>query len=56
MIIFCVLSIVYIVQRSYFGVIGNSNLDSVMRRVVNVVLTVVWVKIVVYKGYLSYKV
>lgn len=40
---------------SYFGVI-NSTLDSFMRHTVNVVLIVVWVKIVVYKGYLSYKV
>jgi hypothetical protein len=55
MIVFCVLSIAYVVQRSYFGVV-NTRFDSVMRRAINTVLVIVWIKIVVYKGYLSYKV
>uniref|UniRef100_A0A183CEJ0 Lipase_3 domain-containing protein n=1 Tax=Globodera pallida TaxID=36090 RepID=A0A183CEJ0_GLOPA len=54
MISFCILTLVYIWQRSYFGS-QPSNFDLVTRKWVNVVLTIVWIKIVVYKGYLSYQ-
>lgn len=54
MVVFCLLSLVYILQRAYFGSL-NTNFDIITRRGVNVVLTIVWIKIVIFKGYLSYK-
>ncbi|KAL3125396.1 hypothetical protein niasHT_002124 [Heterodera trifolii] len=54
MISFCILTLVYIWQRSFFGS-QPSNFDLITRKWVNVVLTIVWIKIVVYKGYLSYQ-
>uniref|UniRef100_A0A915E935 Sulfhydryl oxidase n=1 Tax=Ditylenchus dipsaci TaxID=166011 RepID=A0A915E935_9BILA len=55
MIGFCLLSSVYIIQRSYYGSVEDSKLDLITRRWVNVVLTIVWIKIVLFKGYLSYQ-
>ncbi|CAK5085450.1 unnamed protein product [Meloidogyne enterolobii] len=54
MISFCVLSLIYIFQRSYYGS-QNTNFDLITRKWVNIVLTIVWVKIVIFKGYLSYQ-
>ncbi|KAK0409606.1 hypothetical protein QR680_004648 [Steinernema hermaphroditum] len=54
MVLFCALSLVYILQRCYYGAI-NTNLDKVCRLWINVTFCVVWVKIVVYKGYLSHQ-
>lgn len=55
MVLFCLLSLIYILQRAYYGSL-NSTFDIITRRWVNVVLTIVWIKIVVFKGYLSYQV
>uniref|UniRef100_A0A8R1I828 Uncharacterized protein n=1 Tax=Caenorhabditis japonica TaxID=281687 RepID=A0A8R1I828_CAEJA len=46
------LSLVYILHRRYYGAI-DSNFDKVRRLFINIVFTIVWVKVVVYKGYLS---
>ncbi|KAF7639864.1 hypothetical protein Mgra_00000784 [Meloidogyne graminicola] len=54
MISFCVLSLIYILQRSYYGS-QDTNFDLITRKWVNIVLTIVWVKIVIFKGYLSYQ-
>ncbi len=54
MIAFCALALVYILQRCYYGSI-NSNIDRVCRLWVNVTFSVLWVKIIVYKGYLSHQ-
>ncbi|EYC45442.1 hypothetical protein Y032_0428g1299 [Ancylostoma ceylanicum] len=48
------LSLVYILQRRYYGAI-NSNLDKIGRLFINITFSVVWVKVVVYKGYLSHQ-
>lgn len=54
MIFFCVLTLTYIWQRANFGSQDNQ-FDLFTRKWVNVVLTIVWIKIVVFKGYLSYQ-
>uniref|UniRef100_A0A7E4VYH9 Otopetrin-2 n=1 Tax=Panagrellus redivivus TaxID=6233 RepID=A0A7E4VYH9_PANRE len=54
MIVFCSLVLIYILHRSYYGAI-NTHLDKVTRLWVNVTIIVVWVKVVVYKGYLSHQ-
>uniref|UniRef100_A0A914WDE1 Gustatory receptor n=1 Tax=Plectus sambesii TaxID=2011161 RepID=A0A914WDE1_9BILA len=53
-IVFCTLSLVYIMQRRFYGAI-NTNLDKVGRLWVNATFAVMWIKIVVYKGYLSHQ-
>lgn len=53
--LFCLLSIIYILERAYYGSL-NTHFDIVTRRWVNVVLTIVWIKIVIFKSYLSYQV
>ena len=55
MIVFCITSLLYILHRSYYGAI-NTHLDKVARLWVNLTITVVWLKVVVYKGYLSHQV
>ncbi|KAI1724947.1 hypothetical protein Ddc_06223 [Ditylenchus destructor] len=54
MVLFCLLTLVYILQRSYYGSL-ETYFDILMRRWVNVVLFIVWIKIVIFKGYLSYQ-
>ncbi|TKR69135.1 hypothetical protein L596_021327 [Steinernema carpocapsae] len=54
MVVFCALSLVYILQRCYYGSI-NSHLDEACRLWVNITFSVVWLKIVIYKGYLSHQ-
>ncbi|GMR50129.1 hypothetical protein PMAYCL1PPCAC_20324 [Pristionchus mayeri] len=49
---FSVLSVVYILHRRYFGAI-NSSLDKVGRLFINITFAVVWIKVVLYKAYLS---
>ncbi|GMS97120.1 hypothetical protein PENTCL1PPCAC_19295, partial [Pristionchus entomophagus] len=51
---FSVLSLVYIMHRRYFGAI-NSSLDKVGRLFINITFIVVWIKVVLYKGYLSHQ-
>ncbi|VDO45120.1 unnamed protein product [Haemonchus placei] len=54
---FSALSLVYILQRRYYGAI-NSNLDNTFqigRLFINITFSVVWIKVVVYKGYLSHQ-
>lgn len=55
MIVFCITSLLYVLHRSYYGAV-NTHLDKVARLWVNLTITVVWVKVVVYKGYLSHQV
>ncbi|CAJ0587729.1 unnamed protein product, partial [Mesorhabditis spiculigera] len=50
---FSVLSLIYIVQRRYYGAI-NTSLDKVGRLFINITFSVVWMKVVIYKGYLSH--
>jgi len=52
---FSILSLFYITQRCYYGEI-DSELDKVGRLFINITLSVVWIKIVAYKGYLSHQV
>ncbi|CEF60697.1 Hypothetical protein SRAE_X000243000 [Strongyloides ratti] len=54
MIIFCFLSLIYVFHRSYYGAI-NTHLDHIGRLWINITFTVVWLKIVIYKGYLSHQ-
>ncbi|VDM80898.1 unnamed protein product [Strongylus vulgaris] len=51
---FSALSLIYILQRRYYGAI-NSNLDKIGRLFINITFSVVWIKVVVYKGYLSHQ-
>ncbi|CAI4222136.1 unnamed protein product [Auanema sp. JU1783] len=51
---FSMLSLIYILQRRYFGAI-NSNLDKVGRLFINITFSVVWLKVVIYKAYLSHQ-
>ncbi|KAK6747382.1 hypothetical protein RB195_000527 [Necator americanus] len=51
---FSALSFVYILQRRYYGAI-NSNLDKIGRLFINITFSVVWIKVVVFKGYLSHQ-
>lgn len=55
MIFFSCISLFYILQRSYYGAL-DSAVDSVIRKWINIVFLIVWIKIVIYKGYLSNKV
>ncbi|CAD6190697.1 unnamed protein product [Caenorhabditis auriculariae] len=48
------LSLIYILHRRYYGAI-NSNLDKVGRLFINITFSVVWMKVVIYKGYLSHQ-
>ncbi|KAH7723481.1 Protein F55G1.15 [Aphelenchoides avenae] len=54
MILFSCISLFYVLQRTYYGKI-DTKWDSFSRHWINVVLMIVWVKIVIYKGYLSQK-
>uniref|UniRef100_A0A0K0F2C3 Otopetrin-2 n=1 Tax=Strongyloides venezuelensis TaxID=75913 RepID=A0A0K0F2C3_STRVS len=54
MIIFCCLSLIYVFHRSYYGAV-NTHLDHIGRLWINITFTVVWLKIVIYKGYLSHQ-
>lgn len=51
---FSALSLIYILQRRYYGAI-NSNLDKIGRLFINITFSVVWIKVVVFKGYLSHQ-
>jgi hypothetical protein len=55
MVSFCSMSLIYVLQRTYYGAV-NSNLDRVGRLWINVTVSIVWIKVVVYKGYLSHQV
>ncbi|CAP26454.2 Protein CBG05891 [Caenorhabditis briggsae] len=48
------LSLVYILHRRFYGAI-SSNLDKVGRLFINITFAVVWMKVVIYKGYLSHQ-
>ncbi|CAB3406431.1 unnamed protein product [Caenorhabditis bovis] len=48
------LSLIYILHRRFYGAI-SSNLDKIGRLFVNVTFAVVWLKVVVFKGYLSHQ-
>ncbi|GMT25526.1 hypothetical protein PFISCL1PPCAC_16823, partial [Pristionchus fissidentatus] len=50
---FSVLSLIYVLHRRFFGAI-NSSLDKVGRLFINITFIVVWIKVVLYKGYLSH--
>ena len=52
MMFFSTMSLLYILHRSYNGAI-NTSLDKVSRLWVNMTLTIVWIKVVVYKAYIS---
>ncbi|KAE9553146.1 hypothetical protein FO519_003625 [Halicephalobus sp. NKZ332] len=54
MITFCIISLLYVLHRSYYGAI-NTHLDKVTRLWVNLTITIVWMKVVIYKGYLSHQ-
>uniref|UniRef100_A0A0K0EL95 Glutaredoxin domain-containing protein n=1 Tax=Strongyloides stercoralis TaxID=6248 RepID=A0A0K0EL95_STRER len=54
MIIFSLLSLIYVFHRSYYGAI-NTHLDNIGRLWINITFTIVWFKIVIYKGYLSHQ-
>lgn len=49
------LSLIYILHRRFYGAI-SSNLDKVGRLFINITFAVVWMKVVIYKGYLSHQV
>ncbi|EGT36266.1 hypothetical protein CAEBREN_21337 [Caenorhabditis brenneri] len=48
------LSLIYILHRRFYGAI-SSNLDKVGRLFINITFAVVWMKVVIYKGYLSHQ-
>uniref|UniRef100_A0A914Z577 Uncharacterized protein n=1 Tax=Panagrolaimus superbus TaxID=310955 RepID=A0A914Z577_9BILA len=54
MIFYCSISLGYVIHRSYYGAI-NTHLDKVARLWVNLTITVVWIKVIIYKGYLSHQ-
>ncbi|VDD90040.1 unnamed protein product [Enterobius vermicularis] len=54
MILFTLFSLAYIMQRRYYGSI-NTNLDRVNRLYINITFCIVWIKVVIYKGYLSHE-
>lgn len=49
------LSLFYIWNRTHYGIL-HDQVDVIARRWINVVLAIVWVKVVIYKGYISQKV
>ncbi|CAI5449262.1 unnamed protein product [Caenorhabditis angaria] len=48
------ISLIYILHRRYYGAIGT-NLDKVARLFVNITFSVVWMNVVIFKGYLSHQ-
>ncbi|KAH7713042.1 Protein F55G1.15 [Aphelenchoides avenae] len=48
------LSLFYVWHRTHYGILHNRT-DTIARRWINVVLAIVWVKVVIYKGYISQK-
>ncbi|CAD5218442.1 unnamed protein product [Bursaphelenchus okinawaensis] len=54
MIWFCILSFVYLMQRSYYGTL-NQKMDQLRRLWINAAVYIVWLQVVVNKGYLSHQ-
>ncbi|VDL83083.1 unnamed protein product [Nippostrongylus brasiliensis] len=54
MALFSAISLIYVLQRRYYGAI-NSNLDKIGRLFINITFSIVWIKVVVFKGYLSHQ-